>query len=87
MMRLVMGLRASYDALNHKVGDVFDTYPNLRLAQEIDNLLVHCVDMRQLDSQLELLLQICQENHLTLSPHKFQLADETGSLIFAGYKL
>ena len=77
-MWLAMGLSTSSDAFNHKVGNMFDEYLNLRLAREIDGLLVHCTDMTQLDEQLELLLQICREHHLTLSPCKFQLADETG---------
>ena len=74
MTRLAMGLSASSDAFNHKVGEVFDEYPNLRLAREIDDLLIHTTDMQDLDSQLELLLSICRQRHLTLSPKKFQLA-------------
>ena len=87
MTCLAMGLSTSSDAFNHKVGDMFNEYPNLRLAREIYDLLVQCTDMQLLDSQLELLLQICREHHLTLSPRKFQLADENGSLILAGCKL
>ena len=71
MTCLAMGLSASSDAFNHKVGDIFLAFPNLRLAQEIDDLLIHCESMSQLDKQLELLLKICQENHLTLSPRNF----------------
>ena len=74
-------------AFNHKVGDIFDAFPNLRLAWEIDDLLVHCESMAELNKQLELLLKICREHHLTLSPHKLQMCDKNGSLIFAGYKL
>ena len=75
-------------ALSHnKVRDIFDAFPNLRLAQEIDDLLVHCESMAELNKQLELLLKICCKHHLTLSPRKFQMCDENGSLIFAGYKL
>ena len=43
--------------------------------------------MTQLDEQLELLLSICHEHHLTLSPRKFQLVDKSGSLIFAAHRL
>ena len=49
--QLAMGLSASSDASNHKVGDMFDEYPNLHLARDIDDLMVHCTDMKQLDSQ------------------------------------
>ena len=87
MTRLAMGLSASSDAFNHKVGDIFDAFPNLRLAWEIDDLLVHCESMAKLHEQLEHLLKICREHQLTLSPRKFQMCDKNGSLIFAGYKL
>ena len=64
-----------------------DNFPNLNLAREIDDLLVFAVGMTELDEQLELLLQICREHHLTLSPRKFQLCDKQGSFIFAGYRI
>ena len=67
MTRLAMGLSASSDAFNHKVGEVFDEYSNLYIyAREIDDLLIHATDMQQLNSQLELLLSICRERLLTL---------------------
>ena len=87
MTQLSMGLSASSDAFNHCVGTMMDNFPNLKLTQEIDYLLVFTSGMTELDEQLELLLSICHEHHLTLSPRKFQLLDEYGSLIFAGHRI
>ena len=79
-----MGLSASSDQFNQRVGGVLDNFPNLSVVREIDDLLGHAPGLDQLNKELELLLKICREHHLTLSPKKFALATEDSSLHFRG---
>ena len=88
MTRLSMGLSASLDQFNQQVGAVLDNFPNLMVVQEIDDLLGHAPGLDQLNKELELLLKICREHHLTLSPKKFRLAaTEDSSLVFPGHQI
>ena len=75
MTWLSMGLSASSDAFNHRIGTIMDNFPNLRLAREIDDLLIHAVDMAQLDKQLELLLSIY--SHFLASLHSSRRGPRT----------
>ena len=87
MTRLSMGLSASSDQFNQRVGGILDNFPNLSVVREIDDLLGHAPGLDQLNKELELLLKICREHHLTLSPKKFAMATEDSSLIFAGHQI
>ena len=87
MTRLSMGLSASSDQFNQRVGGVLDNFPNLSVVREIDDLLGHAAGIDQLNKELELLLKICRQHSLTLSPKKFALATEDSHLIFAGHKI
>ena len=83
-----MGLSASSDQFNQRVGAVLNNFPNLMVVQEIDDLLGHTPGIDQLNKELKLLLKICREHHLTLSPKKFALvATEDSSLVFAGHQI
>ena len=84
MTRLSMGLSASSDQFNQRVGGVLDNFPNFSVVREIDDLLGHAAGIDQLNKELELLLKICRQHSLTLSPKKFVLATEDSHLI--GYR-
>ena len=50
----------------------------------VDNVAVYGKTEDKLLKQFGLFLEICRENHLTLSPKKLQFADPDGSIKFAG---
>ena len=68
MIWLSMGLSASSDQFNQRVGGVLENFPNLSVMREINDLLGHATGLDQLNKELELLLKICRQHSLTLSP-------------------
>ena len=50
----------------------------------MDDIAVYGESLEELLEQFSLFLDICRENHLTLSPKKFQMCDPEHSIKFAG---
>ena len=79
------GLSCSGDEFGQRLEIILSNYPNFRnFLRVVDDIAVYGESLEELLEQFSLFLHICRENHLTLSPKKFQMCDPEHSIKFAG---
>ena len=79
------GLSCSGDEFGQRLEIILSNYPNFRnFLRVVDDIAVYGESLEELLEQFSLFLYICRENHLTLSPKKFQMCDPEHSIKFAG---
>ena len=79
------GLSCSGDEFGQRLEIILSNYPKFRnFLRVVDDIAVYGESLEELLEQFSLFLDICRENHLTLSPKKFQMCDPEHSIKFAG---
>ena len=82
------GLSCSGDEFGQRLEIILSNYPKFRnFLRVVDDIAVYGESLEELLEQFSLFLHICRENHLTLSPKKFQMCDPEHSIKFAGMVL
>ena len=79
------GLSCSGDEFGQLLEIILSKYPKFtNFLCVVDDIAVYGESKGKLEEQFSLFLYICRENHLTLSPKKFQTCNPEGFIKFAG---
>ena len=68
---LAQGLNVSSDYSNLLTDPQIRNKPGYK--KNVDNILAHANDIRQLESRMKKLLDICRDKNMKISPSKFQI--------------
>ena len=75
----------SGDEFGQRLEIILSKYPKFtNFLRVVDDIAVFGKSKGELEEQFLIFLDICRENHLTLSPKKFQMCDPDGFIKFAG---
>lgn len=86
--RMPMGMaRSSDEFLERMLEKIVSNEELTHLVHEVDDLLLACETLEQLEAQFEILLKICQQYNFTLSPKKLEVAGPDEHLVFAGLRI
>ena len=78
-------LSCSSDEFGQRLEIILSKYPKFtNFLRVVDDIAVFGESKEELEEQFSIVLDICRENHLTLSPKKFQMCVPDGFIRFAG---